>query len=479
VNVLIVDDKQENCYLLEALFRGMGTIVFTAANGAEALQVLAEEQVDLVISDILMPVMDGFQLCRKIRKDPDLAAIPIIIYTATYTGPKDEEFALKIGANRFVIKPCEPQEFLRIVEEVMQQNKATQQISEEQLPEEVILKLYNERFVRKLEKKMEQYEQELQERQIAEEKLKSQYELLQIAGETARFGGWSVDLKNDIVAWSDAVADIHEMPHGYAPTVSDGISFYAPEWQEKITHVFSACAQEGIPYDEEMMIITKSGKLVWVRTIGRAVKDEKGNIIRVEGSFQDISEKKKAEEKLRDNEVKFKTIFNQSYEGIYIHDLDGNILDVNEMACNQSGYSKEELLNLKISSLHPKVSNINMTENNIHELWKQWQPGQISKLEVEHQRKDGSIYDAEIITGVIMLGKKKFIMAIVKDITDRKMTEMNLRNLKDDLEIQVAEKTRELQERLSELQRYHDATVNRKFRIRELKDEIEKLKGKS
>lgn len=479
MNVLIVDDKQENCYLLEALFRGMGTIVFTAANGAEALLVLAEEQVDLVISDILMPVMDGFQLCRKIRTDPNLMTIPIIIYTATYTGPKDEEFALKIGANRFVIKPCEPQDFLRIVEEVMQQNETTQQISEEKLPEETILKLYNERLVRKLEKKMEQYEQELQERQIAEEKLKSQYELLQIAGETARFGGWSVDLKNDIVTWSDAVADIHEMPHGYAPTVSDGISFYAPEWQEKITQVFSACAQEGIPYDEEMMIITKSGKRVWVRTIGRAVKDEKGNIIRVEGSFQDISEKKKAEEKLRDNEVKFKTIFNQSYEGIYIHDLDGNILDVNEMACNQSGYSKEELLNLKIFSLHPKVSNINMTEDNIHKLWKQWQPGQISKLEVEHQRKDGSIYDAEIITGVIMLGKEKFIMAIVKDITDRKMTEMNLRNLKDDLEIQVAEKTRELQERLSELQRYHDATVNREFRIRELKDEIEKLKGKS
>ncbi|MCA1746752.1 MAG: PAS domain S-box protein, partial [Bacteroidales bacterium] len=66
-----------------------------------------------------------------------------------------------------------------------------------------------------------------------EESLKSNYALLQIAGETAIFGGWGVDLENNICTWSDAVADIHDVSRGYAPPVQEGINFYAPEWREK------------------------------------------------------------------------------------------------------------------------------------------------------------------------------------------------------------------------------------------------------
>jgi len=98
------------------------------------------------------------------------------------------------------------------------------------------------------------------------------------------------------------VADIHEVPHGYAPSVQETISFYAPEWRENITHIFNDCAQKGIPYDEEMEIITSKGKRLWVRTNARAVKNENGKIIKVHGSFQDITERKKAEEILRESE---------------------------------------------------------------------------------------------------------------------------------------------------------------------------------
>ena len=119
----------------------------------------------------------------------------------------------------------------------------------------------------------------------AEEDLAANYALLRIAGETAKFGGWCVDLRNNIGTWSDTVADIHEMPRGYSPLVKDGINFYAPEWREKITQVFMDCAQKGIPYDEEMEILTRTGRRVWVRTNGVAVRDENSNIIKVQGSF--------------------------------------------------------------------------------------------------------------------------------------------------------------------------------------------------
>jgi len=135
------------------------------------------------------------------------------------------------------------------------------------------------------------------QKQVEEALLKSK-KLLEAAGRIARFGGWSVSLAENRVTWSDEVAAIHEAPPGFSPSVEEGIGFYAPEWRERITEVFTACAQKGLPYDEEMEILTMQGRRLWIRTLGEAVIDETGTIVGVEGAFQDISAEKQAEAQL-------------------------------------------------------------------------------------------------------------------------------------------------------------------------------------
>lgn len=152
------------------------------------------------------------------------------------------------------------------------------------------------------------FSKDIDDQKRAEEKIKEQSSLVRIAAEKAKLGGWNVILGENRSYWSDGVAAIHEMPPGYSPLVEDGINFYAPEWRDKITQVFTECATNGTPYDEEMEIITSTGKRVWIRTIGEAVRDENGKIYKVQGAFQDISEKKLAEEKSREKDLQFRKL---------------------------------------------------------------------------------------------------------------------------------------------------------------------------
>ncbi len=171
MKILSVDDKVENLYLVESILKGAGPgyEVVSAHNGVEALQQLEQHKFDLIISDILMPQMDGFELCHQVKQRPALRQIPFIFYTATYTEEKDEELGLRLGASRFIIKPVEPYIFLNVVREVLNEYEAGR-LRAPPPPaekEEVLLKAYNRRLVRKLDRKVEQLKHATQQLQAA------------------------------------------------------------------------------------------------------------------------------------------------------------------------------------------------------------------------------------------------------------------------------------------------------------------------
>ncbi|HEY8118313.1 MAG TPA: EAL domain-containing protein [Methylophilaceae bacterium] len=167
-HVLIVDDKEENLYYLEALLTGNGCTVDSARHGAEALVKARQTPPDVIISDLLMPVMDGYTLLRHWKLDSVLKHIPFIVYTATYTEPEDEQLAISLGADAFILKPAEPEDFINKLHEV--QNKAAVEIpqhpAQPNSSEKALLKVYSETLIRKLEEKTLQLEAANRELQL-------------------------------------------------------------------------------------------------------------------------------------------------------------------------------------------------------------------------------------------------------------------------------------------------------------------------
>lgn len=157
LKALIVDDIDDNLYFLRVLLTSSGFEVEAAHNGAEALALAGKVKPDLIITDLLMPVMDGFTLCQTCRTTPALSDIPIVVYTATYTDPEDEDLALNQGADLFLIKPMEPELLINTINDLMRRHAAGLQSRRPLLdPEEGLTRQYNSVLIHKLEDKLEE-----------------------------------------------------------------------------------------------------------------------------------------------------------------------------------------------------------------------------------------------------------------------------------------------------------------------------------
>jgi len=161
MRVLVAEDNEASRNLLVKILQAHGHEVTATANGAEALQQALKEPPDILVTDILMPQMDGYQLCHEWRQHDKLKDIPFIFYTATYTSDEDEKFALGLGASTFIRKPAEPDALVQIINEVFEKAKSGLLAPPKVAPLKPSLYLteYNKRLVAKLNKKVADLEE--------------------------------------------------------------------------------------------------------------------------------------------------------------------------------------------------------------------------------------------------------------------------------------------------------------------------------
>ena len=163
MNILIVDDIATNRKLLRVTLEAEGHTTLEAADGVEALQILAREKVDAIISDILMPNMDGFRLCHELRHRDNLKHITLIHYTSTYTSPGDQQLSKTVGADKYLTKPVSTEILLRTLAEAMRHADERKASALKVSDTKFIMKNYSVALVKKLEEKNHDLEQAMAE----------------------------------------------------------------------------------------------------------------------------------------------------------------------------------------------------------------------------------------------------------------------------------------------------------------------------
>ncbi|MDC8756984.1 EAL and GGDEF domain-containing protein [Janthinobacterium fluminis] len=168
--------------------------------------------------------------------------------------------------------------------------------------------------------------------------------LQRIASRIARLGGWTLELPERRLLWSDDIYALFEWPPGPAPSVEQAIELFAPEWRAQIRADFDACVRDGTPYDAEMEVITVSGARIWVRNIGQAVRGADGAISAIQGALLDISGQKRAEERAGRLADRLVTTLESITDGFFTLDRDWRFTYLNRQTEQLLQRARAELL---------------------------------------------------------------------------------------------------------------------------------------
>lgn len=185
MKVLIVDDNIENRTVLRRIAERQNNEAIEAEDGLDGLEKAAIHKPDLIISDVLMPKMDGFQFLMHIKKDASMKYIPFVFYSAVYNGDKDISLAESLGALAFIVKPEEPDKLWCAIENALKAFNARKEKAERNLPveDEELLDRYSHIVAAKLEEKVKELEREILWHKQAEERQSAQFSLTYILAE--------------------------------------------------------------------------------------------------------------------------------------------------------------------------------------------------------------------------------------------------------------------------------------------------------
>jgi two-component system cell cycle sensor histidine kinase/response regulator CckA len=239
----------------------------------------------------------------------------------------------------------------------------------------------------------------------------------------AHVGYWERDINTDRITWSDETYRIFGLrPQERILSLAQLGELLHPEDQQIMVQAVAEALRGGPRYDVEYRVIRPNGEVRIVHSQGDVTWDKSGRPLRMFGTMQDITERKRAEEVLRESEEKYRELINGMNDTAWVIDFEGNFIDVNNAAVEVLGYSREELL-----SMGPHDIDNTLDAEEIKALIKEMPTDKIQVFETTHTTKDGKVIPVEIKSSLVTYLGKRAILSIARDITERKRAEEAVR----------------------------------------------------
>lgn len=409
-NILIVDDLPENLAILTSMLSDQGYIVRPAISGPVALKTIRKAIPDMILLDIMMPGMDGYEVCRRVKADSRSRDIPVIFMSAL-SETMDKIKAFEIGAVDYITKPFEIKEVLARVETHLSLRKMQQQLQaqNQQLHEEIIERKHAEKLLRESE---ERYRR-----------------LVEVSPDVI-----AVHRRGELIFLNAAGIKLLGANASDDLIGKSLLDFVHPDYHEAV----KKRVRTGYENDEavglaEEQFLSIDGRIIDVEVAAAPIlyQGEPATIVVV----RDITARKQAEELLRKLEKAVET----TEVGVTITDNDGQIVYINPADADMHGYTVEELLGQRSRVFAPPRSQENLNSASPHvNVLRHW------KRERLNIRKDGSAFPVMLISNSIEDAKGNQIgrVVICEDITERKQAEADLLNAHKELQ----EKNSQLQE---------------------------------
>lgn len=239
-----------------------------------------------------------------------------------------------------------------------------------------------------------------------------------IAGRVARLGGWTIELPDRTLNWSDENCAIHDVAPGYQPTLNEGIGYFFPEDKATVIQHVEDCAQHGTPYDFVLRKFTAKGRQIWVRSIGEAQRDAAGNIVRLQGAFQDITEQKEAEARALALETQLITTLESITDGFCLIDKAWKFTFVNGQAERMLKRRRKDILGKTLWQEFPEAVGTCMERNYRAAVQEQ----RTSRFEAFYQSLD-KWFDVHVYP------TEEGLAVYFQDITQRRLEQAQLRLL--------------------------------------------------
>lgn len=336
MKILIVDDSELHRKTIGTRLKRDGHTIIEAADGISALYALNDDAIDAVVSDILMPRMDGYELCQMIRASKRLVHLPVVLFSAVYTNNDDERAALAAGADKFFRKPLKEIDLLEALKELTTKSKDREQPVPAR--ESSDLKEYSTRLVQRLEETVAALRAQQERSRESEEHLRA---IIENEPECVK----TIDPKGVILQMNAAGLGMLEADEPAQVIGKPAFGIITQEFHEAyrslLKNVFGGEKQK-----LEFEIVGLKGGRRWLETHVVPLKDKEGNILSALAVTRDITERKKSEETLQEQAA----LLDVDPSAIYVLDLKGRVTFWNRSAERIYGWKRSEMMGGEFAS---------------------------------------------------------------------------------------------------------------------------------